>query len=176
MCSAGLTGAGLSQPSSAISPPESATVVPAVSMGRLKPIVPAQEAAARRSRLCVSGLCRILQAVSAEARSCRRALDGEMALAADQHGHGGRGQRLCPRLEMDAGAVGGPLVRQHETPAGKIMQLLNAASTRPGQRPADLPPAIPIGAGSKAGLEVMPVNNVTPGDGHGPGERARSRR
>jgi hypothetical protein len=46
----------------------------------------------------------------------------------------------------------------------------------PGQRPVDLQPAIPIGAGSKAGLEVMPINTVTPGDGHGPGERTHCRR
>src|SRR6266568_9323191 len=31
------------------------------------------------------------------------------------------------------------------------------------------------GAGSKVGLEVMPITSVTLSDGHGPGERAQSR-
>jgi len=34
----------------------------------------------------------------------------------------------------------------------------------------------PIGAGSKAGLEVMPVDSVALRDGHCPGERAPTRR
>ena len=32
------------------------------------------------------------------------------------------------------------------------------------------------GAGSKVGLEVMPIASVTLSDAHGPGERAQSRR
>jgi hypothetical protein len=37
-------------------------------------------------------------------------------------------------------------------------------------------PACPTVAGSKVGLGVMPIGSVTPSDGHGPGERAPTRR
>jgi hypothetical protein len=37
-------------------------------------------------------------------------------------------------------------------------------------------PACPTRAGSKVGLEVMPITSVTLSEGHGPGERSPSRR
>ena len=50
--------------------------------------------------------------------------------------------------------------------------------SRQEPRPAThgLPQTSPGSAGSKAGLEVMPIDGVTLSDGHGPGERAQSRR
>ena len=44
------------------------------------------------------------------------------------------------------------------------------------QRPIGLRQTSPTGAESKVGLGAMPIDSVTLSDGHGPGERALTRR
>ncbi len=62
--------------------------------------------------------------------------------------------------------------RQHDVPVAAGCSL----DKNLDQRPMRLQQASPAGTSSKVGLDVMPIDSVTPSDGHDPGERARSRR
>jgi hypothetical protein len=63
--------------------------------------------------------------------------------------------------------------RQHDVP---VPSLGCCPGKNLNQRPVGLQQASPTGAGSKAGLEVMPIDSVTPGDEYAPGERMLTRR
>jgi hypothetical protein len=98
-----------------------------------------------------------------------------------------RGRRAAPRQSPAPARLGRPRNprRTHPAPASKAA---DAPARHPGtvlrwhrslyihaayRAPA---PAGPTVAGSKVGLGVMPIDSVTPSDGHGPGERSPTRR
>jgi hypothetical protein len=62
--------------------------------------------------------------------------------------------------------------RHHDVPASPLDAALTRTSTSATHGRQHVSPT---GAGSKVGLEVMPIDSMTPSAGHGPGERTPSR-